>query len=244
MNATVDAPISPQPEQASFFEDLIDIITSPAKVFARRADSGFFLPLLVITVLVGVLFLANRGTMDGIMDGEFNRQMRAAMEKNPSVTAEQMQGMRGIGESIAPIAAFVVMPVLMLLLGLGVMFAGRIVGAPLTYGASAMIATWSYVPRVVESILVAIQGLVLDTGTLTGRFQLSLGVGRFLDPDATAPGLLAILGRVDLITLWITVLVGIGISVVGKVPRGKAIAAATALWCVGALPGIIQLLMA
>lgn len=243
MPETVDAPVVKEPEKASIFEDFIDIIVSPAAVFARRAESGFFLPLVLVTVLVGALYLANRGVMAGIMDGEFARQSRMAMERNPQVTAEQMEGMRNIMETMSTVGVFIVMPIAMLLIGLGVLIVGRIFGAPLTFGASATIAVWSYVPRVVESIGIAIQGLLLDTSMLTGRYQLSLGVGRFLDPDATNMGLLSIVGRLDLFTLWITVLIGIGISVVGKIPRGKAFGAAVVLWCVGALPGVWQLVM-
>ena len=51
-----------------------------------------------------------------------------------------------------------------------------------------------------------LQGLFLDPAQLDGRFRLSFGVGRFLDPDTVSPLLLAIVGRVDVITIWITVL--------------------------------------
>ena len=90
----------------------------------------------------------------------------------------------------------------------------------------------------------AVQGIVLDTSAMTGRFQVSWGVGRFLDPDATSIGLLGILGRIDLFTIWMTILIGIGISVVGKVPRSQGMLAAAVIWVLGALPAVFQLLMA
>src|SRR5262245_52362852 len=39
------------PEKASLIEDFIDIFYTPSTVFARRAKSGFGLPLLVIVVI-------------------------------------------------------------------------------------------------------------------------------------------------------------------------------------------------
>ena len=81
-----------------------------------------------------------------------------------------------------------------------------------------------------------LQGLFLDPSQLDGRFRLSLGVGRFLDPDTVSPLLLAIVGRVDLITIWITVLVAIGLCVTGRIPLRKAAIAAAIVWLVGGLP--------
>jgi hypothetical protein len=71
---------------------------------------------------------------------------------------------------------------------------------------------------------------------------LTFGVGRFLDPDTVSPLLLAVVGRVDLITLWITALVAIGLCVTGRIPMAKAAIAAAIVWLVGGLPLIIPAL--
>jgi hypothetical protein len=77
---------------------------------------------------------------------------------------------------------------------------------------------------------------------MNGRFRLSLGVGRFFDPDATSPVLLGILGRVDLFTIWVTVLLAIGLSVTGGMSRSRAFTAAPLIWAAGALPIVLQAL--
>mgnify|MGYP001611242098 FL=1 len=100
-----------------------------------------------------------------------------------------------------------------------------------------MIATYSFMPRIIEAFGVTAQGFLLDTNALTGRFQLSLGVGRFLNPEMS-PGLLGLVGRVDIFTLWVTALLAIGIAVVGKLPREKAILAGVVMWTFGALPSV------
>jgi hypothetical protein len=55
--STGDAPLGDTPRaaepRASRWEDFIDIFYAPASVFARRATSGFFLPMVVVTVLTG-----------------------------------------------------------------------------------------------------------------------------------------------------------------------------------------------
>ena len=48
------------------------------------------------------------------------------------------------------------------------------------------------------------------------------GVGRFLDPDTVSPLLLAVVARIDLITIWITILVAIGLCVTGRIPMRRA----------------------
>ena len=71
---------------------------------------------------------------------------------------------------------------------------------------------------------------------------MSLGVGRFIDPDTASPLLLALVGRMNLFTIWVTILLAIGLSVTGKIPRQRAAIAAAIVWILGALPMIFQAL--
>jgi hypothetical protein len=77
---------------------------------------------------------------------------------------------------------------------------------------------------------------------LDGRFRISLGIGRFLDPNTTSPILVALLGRVDLFTIWVTVLLAIGLSTTGAISRGRAFLAAPLIWAAGAIPIVFQAL--
>ncbi len=228
---------APAPAKVSLAEDFVDIFVSPREVFARRANSGFFLVLVIVTLLIGGLFLVNRGTMEGIMDAEFQRGMAQAMKNNPSMTEQQVEMGRKVAGYTTTIGTFVFLPIAMLLTGLGAWLTAKILGATLAYSQAAMIATYSFIPRVVESLAVSVQGLMLDTSGLRGRFQLSFGVGRFLDPDMS-PGILGLLGRVDVFTLWVTVLLAIGIAVVAKLPKDKAVLAGVIMWIFGALPSV------
>jgi hypothetical protein len=56
--------------------------------------------------------------------------------------------------------------------------------------------------------------------------------------------LLALLGRIDLFTLWATLLVGIGIKQMGKTTTGQAVAAAALAWLAGCLPVLLQAMRA
>jgi hypothetical protein len=172
------------------------------------------------------------------MDAEFTRSMAATQKQNPNLTAEQLQMGRSIGEKIAKVGAFVFVPVAIVMVGLAIWLVGKIFDSKQTLGAAIMVAAYSYVPRVLESVLGGLQLLLLDPAQLTGRLKLTLGVGRFLDPDGSAM-VLALLGRVDVFTIWVTILLGIGLSVTGKIPRSKAMTAAAIVWFIGAIPAVL-----
>ncbi len=236
--------VSPPPSaaSASWWEDFVDIFYAPSQVFARRATSGFGIPMLVVTVLVGLIAIANSGVLQPIMDAEFTRNSAAVMRNDPRITPEMMQKSRAFGEALAKYATFIVMPVGIFLTGLALWACGKLVDAKQSLAAAVMVAAYAFVPRIVEGVVNGAQGLLLDPATLDGRFRLSLGIGRFLDPDTTSPVLLALLGRVDLFTLWVTVLLAIGLAVTGRIPRSRAALAAGLVWVIGALPLVLTAL--
>jgi hypothetical protein len=232
------APAAAKP--ASRWEDFVDIFYAPSSVFARREHSGFGIPLLVCTVLIGVISVANMGVLQPILDAEFGRNMAAAMKANPNLTAESMQKMRGVGESIAKIGSFIGTPIAIFFVGLFLWVAGKLVGARTTLAAALMVAAYAWVIRVVQSVLYGVEGLLMDPAALNGQYRLSFSPARFLDPDVASPLLIAVLGRFDIFTIWVTVLLGIGLAVTGKISRQKAFLAAALVWLLGGLPAILQ----
>ena len=237
--AQVGAASAPAAAQAAWWEDFMDIFYAPSQVYARRAGSGFGVPMLVVTVMVTILAFVNSGVMQPIMDAEFARSSAAAMRQNPQLTPEMMAKGRGIGEAIAKYGALVFVPVGIFLTGLVLWLVGKIVDAKESLSAAVMVAAYAFVPRILEGVLAGVQGLLLDPASLNGRFRLSLGVGRFLDPDTASPVLLALVGRVDVFTIWVTVLLAIGLSVTGRIPRSRAAVAAAIVWVCGAIPQLL-----
>jgi hypothetical protein len=229
---------------AAWWEDFVDIFYAPSQVYARRTGSGFGLPMLVVTVLLALLALANSGVMQPIMDAEFARTAAATMRKDPRITAEMMEKGRPFGEAIAKYGAIVFVPVGMFLTGLMLWIVGKFFDAREQLADAIMVAAYAFMPRVLEAVLAGVQGLLIDPASLNGRYKLSLGLGRFLDPDTASPMLLALLGRVDLFTIWVTVLLVIGLSVTGRIPRARAAVAGVLMWLVGAIPAILAALRA
>ncbi len=230
---------SPPAKPAALWEDFIDIFYAPSEVFARRANANFFVPLLIVTVLFTAIFLAGSSAMQPIMDGEFSRNMAAVQKKNPSITAEQLQSMRSIGEKFAKVGAFFIIPVITFMTGLFLWIVGKFVDAKQALGAALVVAAYANITKVVSALVGGLQLLVLDSSTMTSQYNLSLGPARFFDPDATSPILMVVLGRLDVFTIWTTILLGIGLAVTGKIPRSRAMIAAVLLWIIGGLPQIL-----
>lgn len=224
------------------WEDFIDIFYAPSSVFRRRENGNVFIPLAVITIMCGVLFYLNSGVLQPMFDAEFERGMAAAIRQNPKIPPEAVERMRGFAMRLQQVGMFIFLPIAMLGVGVATWLAGKLVGAKQTFRAALIVGAYAYAPRIIEGVLHGLQGLFLDPSQIDGRFRLSLGVGRFLDPDTASPLLLAIVGRTDLMTIWITVLVAIGLSVTGRVPLRKAAMAAAIVWLAGGLPLIMSAL--
>jgi hypothetical protein len=240
--STSAPPTSVKP--ASLWEDFIDIFVSPSEVFARRRDSGFFAPLLVFVVLSVAIVVAGHSALQPIFDSEFTRGMAAAAKKNPQLTDAQIQTSRAFAEKLTPVLVGVGAIIMPLLVGVILWIVGKFVDAKESVGAACMIACYAFIPRILDSLLRVVQAFVMDPASLNGQYRVSLSAARFLDPDAASPVLVGLLSRIDLFTIWVTVLLAIGLSVVARIPRQKAAIAAIIVWVIGALPALLQALRA
>lgn len=234
----------PAAAPASTWEDFIDIFYAPSQVFARREQGSVWIPLVVVTLLMGTLFYLNTGALQPIFDAEFDRGMAVAVRDNPKIPPETIERMRSVASRIGQVGMFVFVPLAIFGVGCATWLTGKLVDAKQTFHAALVVAAYAYVPRVLESAVNGMQGLFLDPAQLDGRFRLSLGPGRFLDPDTVSPMLLAFVGRLDLFTVWITVLIAIGLSVTGRIPLGRSAIAAALVWLIGGLPLMFQALRA
>jgi hypothetical protein len=237
-NADAVKEVDPSPAKAGLWEDFVDIFYAPSSVFARRSDGKFGLALLILAVLGTVLYFLTKNAMAPVMDAEFTRQTAAAMRKNPSITAEQMASSRNFFEMVGPLFFAVGITFSVFGTGLVLWAVGKLFDAKESVAAAIMIATYAEVPRIVQVLTNAAQGLVMSPESLNSVNAVSLSLARFMNPDGGSQVLIAIASRVDLFTIWVTVLLAIGLHVVGKIPKQQAYIAAAITWVVGALPAL------
>lgn len=223
----------------SAWEDLLEVCFSPRAVFERRRETpAFGLALIIFVVVIVLLTFAFKGVMDPVFEAEFRRGTALAMKQNPQLTPEMMEQGKQFWQKFMLIAVGFTMLILPLLLGLTLWLAGKLVESKAELGQAMMVATYAMIPRVLEGIVNAVQMLALPLDDIDSRFRITLGIGRFLDPVTTNPLVYALLTRVDLFTLWVTVLLGIGIAVMGRLSRERAIVVAVVVWVIGALPAV------
>jgi hypothetical protein len=213
-NADAIKEVDPAPTKAGLWEDFVDIFYAPSSVFARRSDGKFGLALLFLAVVILVLVFLTKNAMQPVMDAEWSRQTAAALRKNPNLTAEQMSASRGFFEMIGPLLFAIVITISALLTGLVLWGVGKLFDAKMSLAAAMMIGTYAEFPRIVQVLTNAAQGLVMSPESLNSINAVSFSLARFMNPDGSAV-MIALASRVDVFTIWVTVLLAIGLLVVG-----------------------------
>lgn len=221
-----DAPAA----KGGLFEDVVDIFINPSAVYERNKSAGFARPALIQTVVFLVLVIALKNLVTPYFDAEFERAMTAAAAKGQAIPENAMAMSRKISTFGAMFGPLIAPWFVALFGGLFTMIGSRIVGAKLSYGQSATIASWSYFPAVIGYISIAVQGAFVDQQTIRGVSDAQFGPARFVDPSAVSPALLGFLQNLDLFSIWTLVLTAIGISVVARTSRSTGAIAAVIRW--------------
>ena len=227
------------PKQGGLFEDLIEVLFAPAKVFerSRAATAGKY--VLVTAVLLTVIVFATKGLLMPWFDAQGELALKLAAAKGralPDGAAAAIQKSTMYGILIGAPLVMLIGPYLnaaFLLLG------GKIAKAQITFAQAAFIATLGGVPRILGWIAMPVQSLFVDSSTARSLSDLSMGPARFVDPLTTPPALLALLGNFDLFRLWQIALIAIGVSVIGRVSRGTGALVAIVMLAISAILQLI-----
>ena len=239
MSATA-APAKP----ASLWEDFVDIFYAPTSVFARRREGKFGIALLVYVVLATGVWVAMRPMMQPIFDRMAAQTVTRARAQNPELSdaqAQQIARMQdkfttgGVGAAVG----FVTSAFFIFLVGVVLWAVAKLFDSSASAGQAVMVATYAFFPRLLGSVVGAVLLYLTPPEELTSMASMTLSPGRFVDAEAQ-PVLAAFLARFDPFVLWTTVLLGIGIAVVGKTERGKGLAAAFTVWALATLAAVGQ----
>ena len=207
--------------------------------FTARAKVGFSLeelPEVMATLHKrGVKGFVTFNTLEPIFDAEFARNTAKAAASNPNVTAEQLEAGKKIGMNVARYGVGIIMMVTMAILGLFTWLLGKVVGSAASLHDGLVIAAWSYFPRSLGAIAGGVQGLVMDPAKLNSQLSITLSPARFMDPATANPLLYQLAGRFDLFTIWVTILLAVGVAVRGKVSKERAALFGFLIWFVGGL---------
>lgn len=227
-------------KSASLWEDFIDVLYAPARVFERRRGRGFGAPLVVLAILFGIVTAATMSLTRPLMDRQMDLQLEQMRKRG--MTEEQVASGRGTMERIAsitavagpPIGILIVVPIAALVLW-GV---GRAFGGTFDYSAAGVVTTYSLVPSVLTAVLGAVLLLFIDAQTLPLLQAMTVGPVLLLGRDAS-PVLVAVLTRFGIAEIWGFIITVVGLQVLAKLPRGTALGAAAANWALGTIVAVL-----
>lgn len=224
----------------SVWEDFLDIFYAPSQVYARRENGKFGLQLAVITIATVILYFATHPVLSPIYDAMAAKQMEEVLRNNPQLTQADLERGKSFQTIFAALAIGIATPITVLLVGIALWIVGKLFDSQATLRSGFVVATYAFVPRLLEWVLNAVQAAFMDPASLTSLAAISLGPARFLDPSATSPVVLTLALRLSLFIIWSTILLAIGLKVTGKIPMSKAALAAFIVWLLGAIPGYFQ----
>lgn len=238
-------PSSPAPASSppSAWEDLLEVVYAPRAVFQRREKYvAFGLAMLILAVVAAGIFFATKSALEPALDGLVKQQIAEAIRKNPQLTEEQMQGavpmMRGTTIGFI-LASPIVLP---LLTGLLLWVVGKFFDSKAGLGATVMVATYAWVPRLLGLVAAGVMALVLPEDQVNSFISLTFSPARLVNEATTSVGVLGLLARADIFIIWQVVIQAIGMSVLGKISVAQGAIIAVAVWLLALLPLIPALM--
>ena len=216
--------------------DVAEIYYAPSDVFDRRRNGQFGMPLVIFFVAVTVLYFITQGLMQPVMDAEWRLAAASMMRKNPAITPEQIEQMRGF-QKFAVVGIFFYALIGPLLAGCVLWIVEKFVGVKQALKVAITVAVFAFYPMLLEQLVNAAQMLLLSEDSIVSRYSLSVGPARFLGADAD-PVIRALLGHIDVFTIWSAILIAIGVRVTAQASSGQATAIAVVMWVLGVIPSL------
>ena len=224
---------APAVEKTSVIEDFLDIFYAPSQVYERRRDGSFGLALLLLVVVMVALYFATRAVMEPVFAEMADAQL-AAMRKN-GLPPEMVEAQRGVLEATLPLTPVIGALIAALGTGLLLWLVGKLFDSRQTLSQALMVSTYAQVPRfVLTTVVGALLVFALGADATRNPLAFPTSLARFLPPGSSGM-LLQALNRVEIFTIWATILLGIGLSITGRVPKAQAFTAAGIVWLLATL---------
>lgn len=233
-DATITAP-----KQGGLFEDLIEVLYAPSKVFdrTRAVKAGKY--VIVTAIVVAVIAIATKNLLQPWLDAQGELAVKMAAAKGtpiPDAAANSMRKMTGWSFVIgAPLLALIGPYINALFLVMG----AKLMKAPLTFAQAATVAVLGGVPRLLSWIIMPVQAILIDGSSARSVMDLSVSPARFVDPLTMPPAVLALLANLDVFHLWQLALTMIGVAVVARVSKGTAAVVVLIMFGIGAILQLI-----
>lgn len=228
------------------FQRFASTFTAPSKTFEdiKRGNRSWWLPFIALALAVYVLFavVQQKVGIQQMMENQIRMNQKAQEQMAQATPEQRARAMRfwaGFTEG-----AFLGRPLIGLagaaILSLGLLGTINFVfGGRAKYGQIFAVVYYAWLPSLVKIFL----GIaVIYAGMAPESFNVSnfapTNPGAFLDPVETNKALYALASSMDVITLWMLVLMGMGIATVAGVKRSSGYLAVFGWWALFVLLGV------
>lgn len=235
MYPVASSPATPEPTGPGLSEPqrLIDTFIAPSKTFTDiRRNASWWVPLLLISVFSISFFVMVDKKVGFEQVGRTMLANNKAIQQLDPAQQEQAYARTAIGLKVGEYGApiFILIYVLIIAAVLMATF-NFIMDAQVSFSQSMAIVMYGWLPSIVSALLSI---FALAFGDPEG-FRLDNPIGtnpaHFMDPATTSKFLYAMLTSIDVISIWIIVLIGMGFALNAKkkISTGSAITT-VAVW--------------
>jgi hypothetical protein len=227
------------------WQRITNIFTAPSKTFQdiKRGNRSWWLPFLIM-ILVGYIFFAAVTAKIG-----WNQVAQNAIHMNPKAEERMSQAppaqrdmsmkfteyfTEGISAA-TPIVLLIAATIMALVLWgtINFVFAGKA-----TFPSIFAVLMYAWLPGIVKTLLgtiVVFAGMAPESFNIRNFAPTNLGA--FLNPQETNAAVYALASAIDFTTIWVLVLVSIGVAIVSGIKRSSGYIAVFGWWAIAVLFG-------
>jgi hypothetical protein len=229
------------------WQRVIYTFTAPSKTFEdiKRGNKSFWLPLIIGALASYILFAAvvQKITIAQVVDNQIRMDPKA-QERMANATPDQ----RAMGEKISigiTQGVFVAGP-LIGIVGAAIVALGLwgtinfVFGGKATYGSIFAVSYYAWLPASLKALLgtiVIYAGMAPESFNIKNFAPTNLAA-LMMDPVESNKALYALATSLDVITIWMLVLFGIGLATVAGVKRSSGYIAVFGWWAIIVLVGV------
>ena len=223
---------APQAEM-SVVGRILRVFYAPSETFEAVAEQRSAADWLVPTVLLSaVAIVAALFVLPIVTEGdqEAMQQQMKDMSAEEREMVEKFQG-KGAAQIATLIATPIVMFIYLFIAAALCLVVGKLLGGLLSYGQALVIMAYAGLITLPQQVV----GALLISAKKTPEIQMGLGL--FLSEEALQSFGGRFLAGIDPFLVWWTVILGLGLSIVGQVDRSRAYIGAIVLsliWIAGA----------
>ena len=207
------------PAEMNVVDRIVRVFYAPSETFEAVSERRSADDWLVPTLLVAVAIFISTYLTSSIYVTE-------AMEQIREQTPAEQPSVEGTGNAIrtSGLIAAPVMTFVMLFIGAAIyLLVGKLLGGLLSYGQCLPIVAYTSLIAILQHLVKT--PLVLATGTM----DVQVGLGMFLAEEARKSFGGHLLSLIDPFVVWMVVVAGLGLSIVGQIERSRAYAGVAAI---------------